>query len=73
MVSANGIETDPAKREKIQKLPVQTNPDELRSLLAFAGHYKKYVKNFSTLVKPLFILLQPTSVKKVSKTGNSMM
>lgn len=43
MISENGIETDPAKTDKVRNWPTPTNPDELRSFLAFAGYYWKFI------------------------------
>ena len=64
IVSAEGIETDPAKIEKIKNWPAPTNADELRSFLAFAGYYRRFVKNFSKITRELSDLLPPTSKKK---------
>ena len=70
VVSGNGLETDPAKIEKIQNWPVPTNHDELRSFLAFVGYYRKFIKDFSKISKPLSSLLPPTSPKKRKKNDN---
>ena len=70
VVSGNGLETDPAKIEKIQNWPVPTNHDELRSFLAFVGYYRKFIKDFSKISKPLSELLPPTSPKKRKKNDN---
>ena len=53
--------------QKINKMkiwPVPANADELRSFVSFAGYYRRYVKNFSLVAKPLTDLLPPTSAKK---------
>jgi hypothetical protein len=65
--SREGIQTDPSKIETIQKWPTSSNADELRSILAFAGYYRRFVKKFSTVTRPLSKLLPPTSVKKGQK------
>ena len=67
VVSGNGIETDPAKIEKVQNWPEPSNPDELRSFLAFAGYYRRFIKDYSRIIKPLSELLPPTSTKKNQK------
>lgn len=64
IVSKDGIETDPDKIEKIKNWPRPTNPDELRSFVAFAGYYRRFVKDFSKVTKPLTDLLPPTTAKK---------
>ena len=67
VVSANGVETDPEKIEKVKNWPRPSNPDELRSFLAFAGYYRRFVKDFSKITRPLNELLPPTTTKKKSK------
>ena len=64
VVSDCGVETDPDKIEKVKNWPVPKNADELRSFIAFAGYYRRYVKDFSKLAKPLTDLLPPTTRKK---------
>lgn len=66
VVSEDGIETDPAKIEKVKNWPTPSNPDELRSFLAFAGYYRRFIKDFSKITRPLADLLPP-STKKYEK------
>ena len=67
VVSHEGIETDPDKIEKIRNWPRPSNPDELCSFVAFAGYYRRFVKDFSKVTKPLTDLLPPTSTRKNAK------
>ena len=67
VVSGEGVSTDPAKIEKVINWPVPTNADELRSFVAFAGYYRRFIKGFSDIVRPLNELLPPTSSKKNAK------
>ena len=67
VVSANGVETDPSKIEKVQNRPTPQNSDELRSFLAFAGYYRRFINNYSQIARPLSDLLPPTSLKKGKK------
>lgn len=67
VVSKDGIETDPEKIEKIKNWPRPSNPDELRSFVAFAGYYRRFVKDFSKITKPLTDLLPPTTTKRNAK------
>lgn len=67
IVSGQGVETDPEKTEKIRNWPRPVNSDELRSFLAFAGYYRRFVKDFSKITKPLTDLLPPTMTKKNTK------
>ena len=53
VVSAEGIETDPAKIDTIKNWPTPSSSEELRSFLAFAGYYRRFVKDFSRITRPL--------------------
>ncbi|KAK9035209.1 hypothetical protein V6N11_077257 [Hibiscus sabdariffa] len=57
-ISSKGIEVDKAKVEVIEKLPPPTNVKEIRSFLGHAGFYRKFIKDFSKISKPLCNLLQ---------------
>lgn len=53
IVSERGVETDPEKISVIKSWPIPTNLKELRSFLGFAGYYRRFIKDYSTIVKPL--------------------
>lgn len=53
IVSEDGVETDPEKINKVKNWPVPANADELRSFVSLAGYYRRYLKNFSLVAKPL--------------------
>jgi len=53
VVSRNGVETDPEKIASLKTWPVPQNLRELRSFLGFAGYYRRFVKGYSNIVKPL--------------------
>ncbi|KAJ8774906.1 hypothetical protein K2173_019910 [Erythroxylum novogranatense] len=57
-VSAQGIEVDRAKIEAIEKLPPLTNVKGIRSFLGHAGFYRRFIKDFSKIAKPLCNLLE---------------
>ncbi len=65
-VSEEGIKTDPAKTDKI-KMACPTRVGKLRSFLGFAGYYRRFVKGYSSIVKPLNDLLIGHSTHKVKK------
>ncbi|KAK8669497.1 hypothetical protein V6N13_106925 [Hibiscus sabdariffa] len=57
-ISSKGIEVDKAKVEVIEKLPPPTNVKGIRSFLVHAGFYRRFIKDFSKIAKPLCNLLQ---------------
>ena len=72
LVSNKGIEVDKAKVELISKLPppppspppppphthTHTNVKAVRQFLGHAGFYKRFIKDFSKIEKPLYKLLE---------------
>jgi hypothetical protein len=56
-VSKRGIEVDRAKIEVIDQLPPPMNIKGIRSFLGHASFYRRFIKDFSTIVKPLTNLL----------------
>ncbi|KAJ4756908.1 Retroelement pol polyprotein-like [Rhynchospora pubera] len=57
VVTSQGIEVDKAKIEVIEKLGVPKNVKDVRSFLGHAGFYRRFIKDFSKIAKPLSNLL----------------
>lgn len=53
IVSERGIETDPDKVAALKTWPKPNNLKELRTFLGFCGYYRRFVKDYSKIVKPL--------------------
>ena len=58
IISSRGIEVDKAKIEPISKLPSPTNVKTVRQFLGHAGFYRRFIKDFSKIAKPLYKLLE---------------
>jgi len=57
VVTSKGIEVDKAKIEVIEKLEIPTSVKGVRSFLGHAGFYRRFIKDFSKIAKPLTNLL----------------
>lgn len=67
IVSENGVEADPEKIEKVVNWPKPKNPEEVRQFTSFAGYYRRFVKDFSKIAKPLTDLHPNTCYKNGKK------
>ena len=56
-ISARGIEVDRAKIVAIEKLPPPSSVKGIRSFLGHVGFYRRFIKDFSQIAKPLSNLL----------------
>ncbi|KAK6126908.1 hypothetical protein DH2020_039348 [Rehmannia glutinosa] len=57
-VSFAGLEVDRANIVAIEKLPPPTNEKAIRSFLGHAGFYRRFIRDFSKISKPLSQLLE---------------
>ena len=58
IISNKGIEVVKAKIELISKLPSPMNVKTVRQFLGHAGFYRRFIKDFSKISKPLYKLLE---------------
>jgi len=56
-ISREGIKVDKAKVEIIAKLPIPRCVKDIRSFLGHAGFYRRFIKDFSKISRPLTNLL----------------
>ena len=61
VISSKGIEVDKAKVELISKLPPPSSVKAVRQFLGHVGFYKRFIKDFSKIAKPLYELLKKDS------------
>nr|GEY87306.1 reverse transcriptase domain-containing protein [Tanacetum cinerariifolium] len=60
-ISKKGIEVDKAKIEVISKLPHPTTVKGIRSFLGHAGFYRRFIKDFSKISRPMTHLFEKNS------------
>ncbi|GJY98674.1 putative reverse transcriptase domain-containing protein [Tanacetum coccineum] len=58
VIDSQGIHVDPAKIDAGQNWESPTTPTEVRQFLGLVGNYRRFIKGFSKIVKPLTELTQ---------------
>jgi len=58
IISRDGIRPDPAKIQAVQNFPIPHNLTVLRGFLGLASYYRRFVKDFALIAKPLHNLMR---------------
>ena len=53
VISTNGLEADPKKVKAVQNFPVPQNQTDVMSFFGLFSHYRRYIKNFAMIARPL--------------------
>src|SRR2546430_10609661 len=61
IIGRDGRKVDPDKVEKVKNYPRPENISQLRGFLGLASYYRKFIKDFSMMAKPLTKLLKGTT------------
>lgn len=72
VVSSEGIQTDPSKVEAVKTWPRPNTVKEVRKFLGFAGYYRRFIKDFSSVARPLNNLLIGHPTKKIKRMLNRL-
>ncbi|GJS72231.1 reverse transcriptase domain-containing protein [Tanacetum coccineum] len=53
VIDSQGIHVDPSKIEAVKDWASPTTPTEIRQFLGLVGYYRRFIKDFSKIAKPL--------------------
>lgn len=60
-ISGDGVQTDPKKVETVKQWPVPQIIKDLRSFLGLTGYYRRFIKDYAAICRPLHDLLKKNS------------
>ena len=62
IISAAGISTDPKKTEATDRWPPPKSIRDVRSFIGLCSYYRRFVKGFADITKPLYMLMEKEAV-----------
>lgn len=67
VVTPMGVKANPEKIRAIENWPLPKNETELRGFLGIIGYYRRFIKDFAKIVKPLTVQLKKTEELRHTK------
>ena len=61
IISASGVSTDPSKIQAVQDWPTPVDVKQVMQFWGLAGYYRKFIKNYGLISRPLTDLLKKHS------------
>lgn len=68
IVTSEGVKPNPDKIKAIQNFPIPRNEKQIKSFLGLLGYYRKFIKNFALITKPMTECLRKDSVINLNET-----
>ena len=65
-VSGDGVAADPAKVAPIRDWPTPTTPHQVRQFVGLANYYRRFIRHFADIAKPLYLLLKGADSSKAA-------
>ena len=62
VITESGVAIDPDKITTVTTWPTPVSVRDVRSFLGLAGYYRKFVRNFGVIAKPLTELLRKNTI-----------
>nr|GFA07050.1 Ty3/gypsy retrotransposon protein [Tanacetum cinerariifolium] len=56
IILAQGLSTDPSKKEGMQKWPIPSTLKQLRGFLGLTGYYRRFIIDYASISQPLVVL-----------------
>lgn len=67
VVSEDGIKPNPMKIEAIKKYPIPKTPKQIKQFLGLLGYYRRFIKDFAKLTKPMTSMLKKNNKLNIEK------